>query len=409
MKLDLTFVQAPVTAFLDFYKWTMLQAMVHQLDHKGGVTLRYRYSVRSKQANTVRVRAALREAIDAFEDRHVLLPQELQHARAIRFLKPVFVDGYLRDIRLHPKDMVEIGEKDGELTVDIEGGITASLLETLLLAVISELMSQLAFPGPVERAAASDRGIAQLRLELAKLKQETAREPQKPVRLVEGGTRRRFSLEHHRRVLELLHENAREQLFGTSNIHFAFERGLRPVGTQAHEFAMLFQQHGGTLKTFVARALQAWVEEYRGDLGYALPDVLTTPAFLQSFDRYFAKLFDGLRWDSGDPHAWTDLVVKHLRDLGIDPATKFAVYSDALTLSTALDLWRRYEGTPWKTSYLIGTFLTNNIPNHKALSQVIKLVAVNGQPVAKISDEPSKAICDSPEFLATLKKTFGIA
>jgi nicotinate phosphoribosyltransferase len=39
---------------------------------------------------------------------------------------------------------------------------------------------------------------------------------------------------------------------------------------------------------------------------------------------------------------------------------------------------------------------------------VLKLVAVNGQPVAKISDEPGKAICDSPEFLATLKQTFDI-
>src|SRR5690606_35146764 len=128
---------------------------------------------------------------------------------------------------------------------------------------------------------------------------------------------------------------------------------------------------------------------YRGDLGYALPDVLTTPAFLQSFDLYFAKLFDGLRHDSGDPHAWTRLVVDHLHALGVDPATKFAVYSDSLTLDAALDLWRRYEGQPWKTSYLIGTFLTNNIPGYTALSQVIKLVAVNDQPVAKISDEPS--------------------
>lgn len=409
MKFDLAFVQAPVTAFLDFYKWTMLQAMLHQLDHKGGIKLRYRYTVRSKAANTARVKEALREAIDAFEDRHVLLPTELHHARAIRFLKPVFIDDHLRDIRLHPKDMVQIGEKDGELTIEIEGGITASLLETILLATVAELMTQLAFPTTAERLAASDRGIAQLQVEVQKIKKAAAAEPARSFRLVEGGTRRRFSLHHHQRVMQLLHEEIPDQLFGTSNIHFAFGMGLRPIGTQAHEFGMLFQQHGGTLKTFVARALQAWVEEYRGDLGYALPDVLTTEAFLESFDLYFAKLFDGIRWDSGDPHAWTELVVGHLRKLGIDPATKFAVYSDGLKIDAALDLWRRYEGNPWKTSYLIGTFLTNNIPGHKALSQVIKLVAVNGQPVAKISDEPAKAICDSPEFLATLKRTFGIA
>ncbi|MBK8478511.1 MAG: hypothetical protein IPL39_20155 [Opitutaceae bacterium] len=49
----------------------------------------------------------------------------------------------------------------------------------------------------------------------------------------------------------------------------------------------------------------------------------------------------------------------------------------------------------------MGTFLTNNVPGHKALSQVIKLSAVNGQPVAKISDEPEKATCDNPEYAAS--------
>jgi nicotinate phosphoribosyltransferase len=408
MTFDLAFTRAPVSAFLDFYKWTMLQAMLHQLHHSGGIRLRYRYSIRSTAAGTARVKGALLDAIDAFEDRHVMTADELAHARAIRFLKPVFVDDYLRDIRLHPRDMVEVEERDGELAIAIEGGIPASLLETLLLATISELMTQLAFPTPAERGAASDRGIARLREEIAKVKHAAAGSPGRVFRLVEGGTRRRFSLEHHRRVIEVLHEEIPGQLFGTSNIHFAFDLGLRPVGTQAHEFSMLFQQHGGTLNTFVTRSLQAWVEEYRGDLGYALPDVLTTAAFLRSFDLYFAKLFDGIRHDSGDPHAWTGRVTAHLRGLGIDPAQKFAVYSDGLTIESALDLWRRYEGAPWRTSYLIGTFLTNNIPGHKALSQVIKLVGVNGQPVAKISDEPGKAICESPEFLATLKSTFDI-
>ncbi|MDR0902244.1 MAG: nicotinate phosphoribosyltransferase [Opitutaceae bacterium] len=409
MKFDLSFTDAPVTAFLDFYKWTMLQAMAHQLNHSGGVRLRYRHSVRTKNAGTARVKDALREALDAFEDRHALPPDELRHARAIRFLKPVYVNDTLRDLRLHPKDMVRVGEKDGEVTVEVEGGIASSLLETLVLATVSELMTQLSFPTGAERRAASDRGLDFLAGEIKKLKAAVAAGPGKVFRLTEAGTRRRFTLAHHRRVMELIRNEMPGQLFGTSNIHFAFDMDLRPVGTQAHEFGMLFQQHGGTLKTFVSRSLQAWVEEYRGDLGYALPDVLTTKAFLESFDLYFAKLFDGVRHDSGDPHEWTRLVVSHFEKLGIDPASKFAVYSDGLDFDAALDLWRRYEGKPWKTSYLIGTFLSNNIPGHKALGHVMKLVAVNDQPVAKISDEPEKAICDSPEFLASLKQTFGIA
>ena len=39
----------------------------------------------------------------------------------------------------------------------------------------------------------------------------------------------------------------------------------------------------------------------------------------------------------------------------------------------------------------------------KALSIVIKLSRVNGNAVAKLSDEPSKEICEDPEFLSYLK------
>lgn len=46
------------------------------------------------------------------------------------------------------------------------------------------------------------------------------------------------------------------------------------------------------------------MQEYRGDLGIALTDVVGMDAFLRDFDLYFAKLFDGLRHDSGDPYEW---------------------------------------------------------------------------------------------------------
>jgi nicotinate phosphoribosyltransferase len=408
MKFDLSFTNAPFTAFCDWYQFSQLQALTHQLDHDGGVNVRMKYTVRTKGANTARLKDALREALDTFEDRHVLQPDELPFVKAVRYMKPVFVEN-LRDLRLHPKDYVQITEKNGELSIVIEGGIHIILFEQLILAIISELWSQLTFPNLCDRLAASERAIAQLDVELAKIKQAAASEPTKPIRLTEAGTRRRFTLQHQREVLQRMKGTIPDQLFGTSNVRFAMEMDLRLVGTQAHLFGMVFQQHGGTLATSPNRAMQAWVNEYRGDLGYMLPDVLTTKTWLQHVDLYFAKLFDGFRQDSGDPHVWSELVTTHLRNLGIDPAGKFAVYSDTLTVDSMLALWARYEGNPWKTSYLIGTFLTNNVPGHKALSQVIKLAAVNGQPVAKISDEPQKATCDDPEFLANLKKTFGIA
>jgi nicotinate phosphoribosyltransferase len=407
MKFDLRFTEAPFTAFCDWYQLTQLQALMHQMSHAGGIRIRMNYTVRSRGANTARLRAVLREALDRFEDRHVILAEELPFLREVRYIKPLFADN-LRDLRLHPRDFVEITERGGELAIAIEGGIQAMLFEQLILAIVSELWSQLTFPEPSEMLAASRRAVKLLESELEKIRRNAEADPEKPIRLTEAGTRRRFSLQHQREVLLRMREEIPQQLFGTSNIRFAKEMDLRLVGTQAHLFGMIFQQHGGTLATFPTRAMQAWVSEYRGDLGYMLPDVLTTRAWLQQVDLYFAKLFDGFRHDSGDPHAWTKLIIDHLTSLGIDPASKFAVYSDTLTIDAMRELWRRYEGNPWKTSYLIGTFLTNNVPGHKALSQVIKLSAVNGQPVAKISDEPQKASCDDREFLATLKKTFGI-
>jgi len=46
---------------------------------------------------------------------------------------------------------------------------------------------------------------------------------------------------------------------------------------------------------FQKASLEHWVQEYRGDLGIALTDVIGKKAFLADFDQYFAKLFDGLR------------------------------------------------------------------------------------------------------------------
>ncbi|SUP50276.1 nicotinate phosphoribosyltransferase [Vibrio metschnikovii] len=67
-------------------------------------------------------------------------------------------------------------------------------------------------------------------------------------------------------------------------------------------------------------------------------------------------------------------------------------------------------------SFGIGTFLTNDLADwknaqgkvYKPLSIVIKLTECRGRPVAKISDEPQKAMCEDPIFLANLKQRFNI-
>src|SRR3546814_14386237 len=78
---------------------------------------------------------------------------------------------------------------------------------------------------------------------------------------------------------------------GTSNVHLARTRNVKPMGTMAHEWIMAHQQLGPRLIDSQVAALDCWVREYRGALGIALTDCIPMDAFLRDFDLYFAKLF----------------------------------------------------------------------------------------------------------------------
>nr|BFE92804.1 hypothetical protein GCM10020185_33400 [Pseudomonas brassicacearum subsp. brassicacearum] len=109
----------------------------------------------------------------------------------------------------------------------------------------------------------------------------------------------------------------------------AYEFDLPLIGTMAHQWLMVHQQLG-RLRESQNAALENWVREYRGRLGIALTDCISTDFFLKDFDLYFAKLYDGLRQDSGDPIVWADKVLGRYQELGIDPRTKDLMFSDGL-------------------------------------------------------------------------------
>ena len=172
----------------------------------------------------------------------------------------------------------------------------------------------------------------------------------------------------------------------------------------AHEYLQTFQSVGVQLPRFQVAALEHWVHEYRGDLGVALTDTVGMDAFLADFDLYFAKLFDGLRHDSGDPVEWADKALRHYATLRIDPGTKRLVFSDGLDLPRAFDLHARFcDRVP--CGFGIGTNLMNDV-GLPPLNIVMKLTECNGQPVAKLSDSPGKTICKDETFLAYLRQVF---
>jgi nicotinate phosphoribosyltransferase len=238
--------------------------------------------------------------------------------------------------------------------------------------------------------------------------QQFSDEPTKryPFGFFDFGLRRRFSGAWQDEVVATLAQEAPNYFKGTSNVYLAKKHGLVPIGTMAHEYLQSYQAFGVRLRDFQKAALEGWVQEYRGDLGTALTDVVGMDAFLADFDLYFAKLFDGLRHDSGDPVVWGEKAIAHYQKLRIDPHTKRLVFSDGLDLATAFSLYRHFADRTM-TAFGIGTYLTNDM-GIPPLNIVMKLVSCNGQSVAKLSDSPGKTLCKDETFLAYLRQVFNI-
>jgi nicotinate phosphoribosyltransferase len=137
-----------------------------------------------------------------------------------------------------------------------------------------------------------------------------------------------------------------------------------------------------------------------------LSDVYGIEPFLRDFDMYFCKLFDGARHDSGDPFTWGERMIEHYKSNRVDPLTKILIFSDGLTVPRTIELYQRFRGR-CQLAFGIGTNLTNDL-GYEPLQIVIKMVRCNGQPVAKLSDTPSKNMCDDEKYLAYLRQVFDI-
>jgi nicotinate phosphoribosyltransferase len=274
--------------------------------------------------------------------------------------------------------------------------------EIYVLAIVNELYFR-RFDVEVARA----EGRRRLQEKIALLRafgEEPARAH--PFEFFDFGVRRRFRGDWQREVVSTLKESVPEYFKGTSNVLLAKELGLVAIGTMAHEYLQTYQALGVRLRDFQRAALEDWVQEYRGDLGVALTDVVGMDAFLADFDLYFAKLFDGLRHDSGDPIEWGEKALAHYAKLRIDARAKRLVFSDGLDVPTALSIYRHFADRV-QLGFGIGTNLSNDV-GIKPLNIVMKLTEANGQSVAKLSDTPGKTLCQNETFLAYLRQVFQI-
>jgi nicotinate phosphoribosyltransferase len=377
----------------DLYKFTMMQAVLH---HFPGAVVEYRFKCRDPErdlrpyADEIRQHVAELCELRFNED-------ELAYLGGLRFIKPDFVD-FLRLFHLQER-YIDIRSDGAELEIVIRGPwLHTILFEVPVLAIVSETFTRAAYPEP--DFAEGDRRLDE------KIRQIQAHPDVELFRFSDFGTRRRFSRRWQRHVIERLKETLPLHFSGTSNVWLAKELGLTPIGTMAPEFLQAAQALGPRLVDSQKYAFEIWAKEYRGDLGIALSDVVGVDAFLRDFDLYFCKLFDGMRHDSGDPFEWTEKVLAHYRHNRIDPRTKHLVYSDSLTMPRALAIYDRFKEQA-RLAFGIGTSLTNDL-GHPPLNIVIKMTECNGQPVAKLSDSPGKAMCHDETYLAYLRQVFKV-
>ncbi|WP_416190798.1 nicotinate phosphoribosyltransferase [Neisseria sp. CCUG12390] len=385
----------------DLYKFTMLQVVLHQFPQTHSL-----YEFRCRNKEMVYPLADIREELERELEALCQLrftEDELAYLRNLRFIKSDFVD-YLELFQLKRRFVKVSADEQGRLNIRIEGPmIQAMFFEIFILAIVNELFfRRLETP---EVLAEGERRL-QTKVELLK-KISAEQDPSDPPFLISDfGTRRRYNLAWQEHVVRTLNNAVPHIVRGTSNVYLAKKLNITPIGTMAHEFMQAFQALDFRLRNSQKAALEAWVHEYRGDLGIALTDVVGMDAFLRDFDLYFAKLFDGLRHDSGDPYVWGDKAYAHYKKLKIDSHTKMLTFSDGLDIEKSWAL-HQYFKDRFKTSFGIGTNLTNDM-GHTPLNIVLKLVECNGQSVAKLSDSPGKTMTTNDTFLAYLRQVFEV-
>ena len=392
-----------ITSLLDtdLYKFTMMQVVLHQFP---AAEVEYRFKCRNAGAPGILPLAPyvneIREEIRGlcnlrFQD------AELAYLKTMRFIKSDFID-FLGLFRLNEKYVSVMALPSGEIEVSVKGPwLHTILFEIPLLSIINEVYFR-----NTQKKPDLNEGRKRLITKILELKAEGLQD----LKIADYGTRRRFGRDWHEEVLRTLvtrlGTGAGGQLAGTSSVLYAMKLGLTPLGTMAHEYLQACQALGPRLRDSQVFGFESWAREYRGDLGIALSDVYGMSAFLRDFDMYFCKLFDGARHDSGDPFQWGERMLAHYVENRVDPRTKVLIFSDGLTVPRTIKLYQQFKGR-CQLAFGIGTNLTNDL-GYEPLQIVIKMIRCNGQPVAKLSDTPSKNMCDDEKYLAYLRQVFEI-
>jgi len=376
----------------DLYKFNMNQVMFHKHTNLNGT---YLFKCRNKG---VVFTPEMIEEINAQIDHLCTLKftdEELDYLGSLRFIKSDYVE-FLRlwhPIRKYVKCYATIDEPCG-LHLEVNGPIFSAMqFEIYLLEIVNEVYFRMQYNYLDLISSANEK----LQEKLKGFYSGTYN-----FKFAEFGCRRRLSREWQDYALTQLCRLPDCNCVGTSNVYLAMKYKIKPIGTYAHEYVQMYQGVPGIQLAYTNKvAMEEWFDEYQGDNGTALTDTLGTDLFLRDFNKLQATCYTGVRHDSGDPIEWGNKIIEHYKSLGIDPMTKTLLFSDSLNFAKAQDIFDYFEGKI-NVSFGIGTFISNDTCED-ALNIVIKLQYVNGHPVAKLSDNPGKAMCQDDSYLSYLK------
>lgn len=307
-----------------------------------------------------------------------------------RFVPRVYWE-WLSSFRFNPEKIALSLDENHHLHLEVTDLLyKATLYEVPLLALISEVRNRY------------HQHTADLKAVESKLIEKIHLSNLHHLSFSEFGTRRRFSFDVQDVVIKTLKQEA-PFCTGTSNCYFAMKYQIKMMGTHPHEWFMF---HGAQFgyKHANYMALENWVNVYDGDLGIALSDTYTSDMFLTNLSRKQAKLFDGVRCDSGNEYEFIDKLIDRYQSFGIDPTTKTIIFSNGLDFEKAVQIKQYCEGKI-RCGFGIGTNLTNDT-GFKPSNIVMKLsqCKMNGhqewKECVKLSDDNGKHT-GTPENIET--------
>lgn len=372
----------------DFYTFTVGQVIFHSFPN---AEVEYEFINRGKTPFPKGFDKELKHQIELLTELSLNHKEELW-MKTIPYIRPTYAE-WLLGYRMNPEE-VQISQVGSDLRLSIRGPWYRTIVwEVTLMAIISELYFRMT---KQDKENEWENKIRKKAFSLS----------DKECYWIDFGTRRRYSYEVQDRVVEIM--KTYKGFLGTSNPHLAMKHGVVAHGTYSHQGPM------GMMALYGVRMankmwMKHWSDYFGGALGVALTDTFTTEKFLPDFGSYEARLFDGLRQDSGDPMEWGDRILAHYKSLNVPTENKRLVFSDGLDDIRFRDISWRFRGRCQPIGG-IGTYLTNDV-GPKPLNMVIKMTKANfGQgwvDVVKLSDSPGKHT-GTPEAVELVKREMGI-